>query len=145
MNTSTARELVGKIAQLIEFASTFQCHYGKNYRMKPGSPDQAWELHQMIFNQQIAIASLLDIDALENPARILPMWWKLCETLDTSSATQISQEACHLIACCACYEANPVSQPSPAIHSSQCVIAGMLHPSAVLVALDGLEQIQKAS
>lgn len=145
MKTSTARELVGKIAELIEFTSAFQCHYGKDYCMKPGSPDEAWEMHQMIFNQQVAIASLLDNDALDNPARTLPTWWKLRETLDSSSAIQISQEACHLIACCACYEANPVSEPSPAIRSSQSVIAGMLHPSAVLVALDGLGQIQKAS
>jgi hypothetical protein len=145
MNTSTACELAGKIAEMIAYASTFQCQYGKDYRMKPGSPDEAWELYQAIFNQQVAIASLLDIYALENPARILPMWWKIRETLDTSSATQISQEACHLIACCACYEADPGSGPSPAIRSSQCVIAGMLHPSAVLVALDELGQAQKAS
>lgn len=103
--------------------------------MKPGSPTQAWDLYQSILNQQAAIARLLDLDALENPSQRLPQWWKWQETMDTGVVAQIAQEAYHLIACCASFEANPSAHTSPVIGCSQRVIAGMLHPSSLMVAM----------
>ena len=38
MNTTSARLLAAKVAELIETASIFQSCYGKDYCMKPGSP-----------------------------------------------------------------------------------------------------------
>lgn len=102
--------------------------------MKPGSPTQAWDLYQSILNQQTAIAQLLDSDALEDSAQ-RQQWWKWQESIDTSIVTQIAQEAYHLIACCASFEANPAGSNSPVIGCSQRVIAGMLHPSTRMVAM----------
>ena len=65
MNTVLARQMAARVAELIELASIFQCRYGKDYRLKPGSPANAWDLQQAIMNQQTAIASLLDASALE--------------------------------------------------------------------------------
>jgi hypothetical protein len=135
MNTARARLLAAKVAELIETASIFQSCYGKDYRMKPGSPTQAWDLYQAMLNQQTAIAGLLDVDALEDAAQRLPQWWKWQESIDTSMVAQMAQEAYHLIACCACFEANPAGNVSPVIACSQRVIAGMLHPSTRMVAM----------
>ncbi len=135
MNTARARLLAAKVAELIEITSIFQSCYGKNYRMKPGSPAQAWELYQAMNDQQMAIGQLLDIETLENPSQQLTQWWKFQESLDTSIVAQMAQEAYHLIACCASFEANPGASNSPVIGCSQRVIAGMLHPSMRMVAM----------
>lgn len=135
MNTALARQLAASVAELIELASIFQCRYGKDYRLKPGSPADAWDLQQAIMNQQTAIATLLDESALETPSQRLPQWWKWQEIMDTGTATSLAQETCHLIAACACVTASPDSVTSPVINTSQQVIAGMLHPSTRMVAL----------
>lgn len=135
MNTARARLLAAKVAELIESVSIFQSCYGKDYRMKPGSPTQAWDLYQSILNQQTAIAQLLDLDALEDSSQRQSQWWKWQESIDTGIVTQIAQEAYHLIACCASFEANPTGNNSPVIGCSQRVIAGMLHPSTRMVAM----------
>lgn len=135
MNTALARHLAAKVAELIETASIFQSYYGKDYHMKPGSPAEAWELYQRMINQQTAIARLLDVDALEDAAQRIPQWWKWQENIDTGMVAQMAQEAYHLIACCASFEANPTVNSSPVIGCSQRVIAGMLHPSTRMVAM----------
>ncbi|MEO8607999.1 MAG: hypothetical protein ABI690_08965 [Chloroflexota bacterium] len=134
MNTTQAQQLMVKITELIEFASIFQAKYGKQYRIKPGSPAEAWDLHQAIFDQQVAIAYLLDAAALETPLRRATPWWKFQDEIDTGVVCMVASETGHLIACCASFEAEPRAASSPAIHSSQAVIAGMLHPSALMVA-----------
>ncbi|MBA3868576.1 MAG: hypothetical protein H0X30_05445 [Anaerolineae bacterium] len=135
MNTAFARLLAAKVAELMETASIFQACYGKDYRMKPGSPTHAWDLYQSMLNQQTAIAQLLDIDALEDAALRLPQWWKWQESIDTGVIAQMAQETYHLIACCASFEANPTANSSPVIGCSQRVIASMLHPSTRMVAM----------
>ena len=135
MNTTSARLLAAKVAELIEAASIFQACYGKDYCMKPGSPIQAWELYQTMLNQQTAIAQLLDLTAIENVAQQLPQWWKWQESIDTGIVAQMAQEVYHLIACCATLEANPTAKHSHVIGASQRVIAGMLHPSTRMVAM----------
>jgi hypothetical protein len=134
MNTTQAHQLMVKIGQLIEFSSIFQARYGKQYRVKPGSPAEAWNLHQAIFDQQVAIAHLLDTAALEAPMSRSTPWWKWQDEIDTGVVCMIASEASHLIACCASFEAEPRAAFSPAINASQAVIAGMLHPSALMVA-----------
>jgi hypothetical protein len=145
MNTVTARRIAALIAELVELASIFQARYGKDYRMKPGSPAEAWDLHQAIFDKQSDIARLLDVEALEQPLKRLPDWWKYRETLDTSMAAQLLQEAAHLIACCAAFETSPRAGSSPVVVTSQSVLAGMLHPSTVLLGMDRTSHVQIAS
>src|SRR5690349_5297771 len=113
MNTSTARLIAATAGDLIVLTSTFDSRYGKNYRMKPGSPDDAWQLQQAIFDQQTTLARLLDPLALENPLQRMTPWWKFQDVMDTSMATQIAAEAFHLIACCASAEATARTEPSP--------------------------------
>ncbi len=133
MNTTTARSLASRIAELIEITSIFQARYGKQYRMKPGSPAAAWDMHQSIFDHQVAIARLLDETALLSP-RQSATWWKWQETMDTAVASGVAQEISRLIAACACFEAEPRAGESPMVTASQRAIAGMLHPSALMVA-----------
>lgn len=135
MDTTLARHLAARVAELIELASIFQCRYGKDYRLKPGSPTDAWDLHQSIIDQQTAIAGLLDTYAIETPAQRVPQWWKNQDIMDTSTATSLAQEVCHLIAACACVDANPERVSSPVIASLQQVIAGTLHPSTRMMAM----------
>lgn len=136
MNTITARLIYSKIAELIELTSIFQTHYGRNYRMKPGSPEPAWTLHQTIFDQQRDIARLLDLETLENPSNAISPWWKWQDTLDTSIVATLAHEACHLIACCASFEANPIGNCSLAVTAAQRAIAGGLHPSSRMIAIE---------
>ena len=145
MDTTKAQQLMGKVAELIQFASIFQARYGKQYRMKPGSPAEAWDLHQAIFDQQVAIAHLLDTAALETPQRRSTPWWKWQDAVDTGVVCMIASEAGHLIACCASFEAEPRAASSPAVNASQAVIAGMLHPSALMVAQGEPDYSRRAS
>jgi hypothetical protein len=145
MNTTTARHLAARVTELIEQVSMFQARYGKDYCMKPGSPDEAWTLHQTIFDQQAAIASLLDADALGTPLRRTPTWWKWQDTMDTGVVMHLAQEASHLVACCAFYEADPEHAAPHAMRATQATLAGMLHPSTLLVALSQREAVQLAS
>jgi len=138
MNTATARLIVSKIAELIELSSIFQTRYGRGYRMKPGSPESAWALHQAIFDQQREIAILLDLDVLENPSQAVTAWWKWQETMDSGIAGALAQEACHLIACCASFEANPMGTCSLAAVAAQRAIASRLHPSSRMIAMQEL-------
>jgi hypothetical protein len=144
MNTATARHLAAKVAELIEYASIFQARYGKQYRMKPGSPAEAWDLYQMITDQQTEIGRLLDSAALESPVRRCTPWWNWQDIIDTGVVNLLAAEVSHLIACCASFEAEPRSAESPAVRASQSVIAGMLHPSALMVA-QGEPNFRRAS
>lgn len=145
MNTATARQIAARIAELIELASIFQARYGKQYRMKPGSPAEAWDLHQALFDQQVAIAHLLDPSTLETPLRRPAQWWKYQDEMDTGSACLMAAEASHLIASCACFEAAPRADSSPVVSTSQAVIAGMLHPSTLMVAQGEQDYTRRAS
>ena len=145
MNTAMAHQLAVKAARLIELTSIFQSQYGKDYRMKPGSPESAWELQQAIFDLQGTMAGLLDPYALENPLRRVTPWWKYQDVMDTGMATQVAQEAFHLIACCASQEVSTRGEPSPVIICSQRTIAGLLHPSSLLIAQSELEKAAIAS
>ncbi len=134
MDTTTARLIAATAGDLIVLTSTFDSRYGKNYRMKPGSPEDAWQLQQAIFDQQAALGRLLDPFALENPLQRVTAWWKFQDVMDTSIATQVAAEAFHLIACCASAEATARTEPSPVIICSQRTIAGFLHPSTLMIA-----------
>jgi hypothetical protein len=145
MNIVTAHQLMAEVAKLTEMSSIFQARYGKHYRMKPGSPAEAWDLHQSIVHQQTAIARLLDIPALERPLLRCAQWWKNQDAMDYSITASLAQEVIHLIACCASADVQAHTVASPVIDVSQSIIAGLLHPSSVLVALNDLQGMQRAS
>jgi hypothetical protein len=134
VDTGIARALAGKHAVLIEMVSQFQFQYGRDYRLKPGSPTLAWSLYQEILNQQVAIARLLDAPARENPVFHVQRWWKFQDVMDIGIAFCLGAEINHLLASCACRLAAPEQELSPVIATSQAIIAGMLHPSVLLMA-----------
>jgi hypothetical protein len=134
MNTITARELAGNHSLLIEMVSMFQFEYGKDYMLLPGSPTHAWDLYQRIQNQQVALARLLDVDALDSPIARFPQWWKTQEVMDIGILLSIGMEINHLIAACACASINVQPVTSLRITTAQRVIAGMLHPGIRLMA-----------
>lgn len=137
MNTATARKIIMETAELLALCSRFQALYGKDYRMKPGSPEDAWDLYQAIFDQQRMIAEMLDTDALERPLKRWGEWWNRQETIDIALVSELAKEASHLIACCAYNEADPQRYADNVgmVRTSQGVIAGLLHPAARQVAL----------
>jgi hypothetical protein len=145
VNIVTAHKVMAEVAKLTEMSSIFQARYGKQYRMKPGSPAEAWDLYQSIVNQQTVIARLLDVAALEKPLSRCAQWWKNQDAMDYSITASLAQEVIHLIACCASADVQSHTVASPIIDVSQSVIAGMLHPSSVLVALGDLQAMQRAS
>jgi hypothetical protein len=145
MNTPTAHQLMIEVSRLVEMTSIFQAAYGKQYVVKPGSPAEVWDLYQVICRQQVVVAHLLDATALEAPMQSCAKWWKRQDVIDLGIVTMLAQEALHLIACCAAYETQPRAVSSPAIGASQAAIAGMLHPSCVMVALADVQAVQRAS
>jgi hypothetical protein len=145
MNTVAARTVAAHVAELIEFASIFQARYGKQYRMKPGSPAEAWNIYNAILDKQVTIASLLDYPALENPLQRCPQWWKYQDCIDIGTASMMATEVSHLIAACAWFEAEPIGEPSPVILSAQQVIAGMLQPNTIMLAQEGQTSLRLAS
>lgn len=132
MNIAIARRVVEETTALTELAAVFQARYGKTYRLKPGSPDEAWTLYNRILDQQRAIAGLLDSDVIEQPIYKHIRWWQQQDAMDTSVTQDLFSEAHQLLARCAYTEAcahDP--RQSPGIACSQAVIAGMLHPHAL--------------
>ncbi|MFN8375431.1 MAG: hypothetical protein U0694_21455 [Anaerolineae bacterium] len=132
MNTAIARRIVEETTQLTELVAVFQARYGKTYRLKPGSPAEAWTLHRQILDQQRAIAGLLDADVIEQPVYKHIRWWQQQEAMDTGVTQDLFFEAYQLVTRCAFTEANAHDlRRSPGIACSQAVIAGMLHPVAL--------------
>jgi hypothetical protein len=132
MNIAIARRVVAETTLLTELVATFQAHYGKNYRLKAGSPAEAWTLHRQILDQQRAIAGLLDADIIEQPVYKHIRWWQQQDAMDTGVTQELFFEAHQLVARCAYTEASAHDPcKSPGIACSQAIIAGMLHPNAL--------------
>jgi hypothetical protein len=141
MNTAIAREIAAKSAQLVALTAEFEATYGKNYTLKPGSPQDAWDLYDAVFQTESSLASLLDSAALLNPHHRYGKWWDRVETMETAIAQQLMLEARHLIARCAHHHVNqPDSDWSYAIQTAQCAIAGMMRPASLQLALDSASQ-----
>lgn len=129
MNTQTALKVAAKIAELTQLCTVFQARYGRRYAFTPDSPPEAQALHDAIGQKQQEIAALLDAEALQKPFRKPSEWWKWSQTMDTATAGELAQEANHLIACCAYFEADSRGMDSSyAVQASQAAIAGMLRP-----------------
>jgi len=139
MDTSVARSMLIEAAQLMELASTYQVRYGRQTRLKPGSSDDAWTLYQAALDSQCEIARLIDPAVLEAPNRRRMSWWERQDVVDTGVVREIIDDIGHLIACCAYAQAeaeNGHTEWSYAVESAQSVIAGLLHPTSLQVALD---------
>lgn len=140
MNTQNAQKLLTTAARLVELTATFKAQYGQDYGA--GMPDEAWKLYQAILHHQAQIARMLDahvhrIEALHHPHG---EWWKRRDVMNTATAQAVVEQASHLIACCARISVRQAEDDkidwSYAIHATQVVIAGMLHPASLQLAQD---------
>jgi len=139
MDTKAALCLSQQMGQLIHLCAGFQAIFGRGYRLKPDSPRAAWMTHEAILRQQVSIAESLDPAALHQPRKIINKWWERLDVPDLSSVTELMSETSRLIATCTYVEADPSADWSYAILCAQTVIAGMLHPAAVQIALGNVE------
>jgi hypothetical protein len=140
MRTEVALELTQNVAQLVELTATFQAKYGRHYTLKPGSPAEAWALYNQIFNQQATIAQMLDTRALQMPQEGYDKWWERQDAMDLSIAKTLIQHSSHLIATVAYFNAEAHETDwSYAVYCAESAVAGLLHPSAIQVALSSLQ------
>lgn len=144
MNTDTAKTILHNAGTLMELTATFEARYHKTYVMRPGSPEDAWKLHEAIQNTQIAIGRLLTLTALETPIMAHGVWWERQDVMDTSIAGAIIAQAGRLIACSA-YHVEEDTDWSYASLNIQRSIAGLLAHTARMVAMDDIEHQAVAS
>lgn len=129
MDTSKARQIANEAIILVELVGQFQANFGREYRMRPGSPELAWMLDKQIQDQQVAIAKQLDIDALEHPFSRYGHWWERCDVVDDYITAEIASESVRLLSACSHFESNLDGvEWSPAIQVIQRSIAGMIPP-----------------
>lgn len=137
MNSQHAIRIANEVAKLISMSAAFQATYGRQYRLKPGSTADAWSLYDAAQQQQIRVAAMLDSEALNAPHNSLNKWWERQDVIDLPTAYKLMDEVTRLIACCAYFEVEAEEKEwSYTAFATQCVIAGMLHPAAIQVALD---------
>mgnify|MGYP005839050273 CR=1 FL=1 len=130
MNTDRALAIAARAAELTRLVTLFQVKYGQYPAVTPELPAEAHRLQTAIFNKQLAIARLLDPDALAKPLLPLACWWQRQAVPAVTAAGELAREANHLIACCAFQEAAPVSGEFWDVADAQAAIAGLLHPDA---------------
>jgi len=124
-----ACQLATEAVYLVQLVGKFQAQFGREYRLKPGSPPVAWELDQAIQAQQTLIARLLDLAALEGAFSRYGCWWTRCDVMDDGIAHELAAEATRLVSACAHAESKADQvEWSPAIQVIQQSIAGMLPP-----------------
>jgi hypothetical protein len=132
MNTKTAHAVVTAVAVLAEQSARFCAQYGSQHLLKAGSAPEAWKAYWDMLEQQRQIAGLLDAEALTPPKQSGELWWKTLDVINTAAMLALALEAQQLLMRCAYAEAaHPDQTSTPAIMSSQALIAGILHPNAV--------------
>ena len=122
MNRDKARQLATEATLLAEFVAEFQATYGRNYRLGVGSPDDAWTLDEAIRRQLVAIAGLLDEEALANPFTKWGEWWERYDVIDNAMVNEIVMRVYELIRACA------FKQETYQTQLVQSAIAGLLPP-----------------
>jgi hypothetical protein len=130
MNTTSALAVAARIAELTEMITLFQVKYGKAGPDAPLAAD-ARRLYSAIFDQQVAIARLLDSETLLDPLPRWPGWWLHQSAPDMAMVGEMAREANQLIANCAYIEAEPDGEYAHSVFTTQASIAGMLHPAPV--------------
>jgi hypothetical protein len=129
MDCSTARKILGEAADLIRLTTIFKAQYGKDYIIDVNSPDDAWQQQRQIFEHQKRIAAMLDPKAVAEACPRFGKWWERHSVLDPAIAHELLNQTGYLIAYCGHRQVTD-NDSSHIIHSTQCVIAGILHPKS---------------
>jgi hypothetical protein len=133
MDKARARVMADKVLDLLVLIADYEQLYEKGIPTIK-SPEEAWALHQRIFDKQREIAGLLDQDALDlqnvnlRKRRIFAstgyMW--------TSLAVDLMETTCNLIISCTNAEGEKLkSTYQKLVKDTQNIIAQMLDPKAV--------------
>lgn len=134
MNLDKARTILNETTRLVELTATFQARYGKDYVMRVGTPQDAWDLHENILDSQAIIANLIEPEIKANPHFRYGKWWERTQVMTNCTAQQLMTEACRLMSVVAHFETKNQegkSTWSHAVTTTQSAIAGMLHPSSL--------------
>lgn len=136
MNLDKARTILNETTRLVELTATFQARYGKDYVMRVGTPQEAWQLHETILDSQAIIANLIEPDVKANPHYRYGKWWERGQVMSNCTAQQLMTEACRLMSVVAHFEVKTEEGKATwdhAITTTQSAIVGMLHPSTLEV------------
>jgi hypothetical protein len=133
MNLTTVHQLLNTVSQLAEMSAYFSAKYGRNYRLKAGSPAEAWKLYHDAAHLQRILCGLLNADALDHASET-QTWWHTHDMIDTNITAELFSEAHQLLVRVTYCAATSTDQNecfnAPGILAVQKQIAGMLHPSA---------------
>ena len=137
MDVKNVSAMMSQASHVLTLSATYQARYGRTTKLKAGSPQDAWELYDQTLYGQSIIARMLHEGALEKPYYKTGKWWEGQDVIDVGVARLLVQDVAHLLACIAYHEATAdPKELSHSAHSTQYIIAGMLHPSSILVAMD---------
>lgn len=128
MNADRALAIAACAAELTRLVTLFQAKYGHVPAVPLELPAEAHRLQTAIFSQQLAIARLLDPEALANPLEPLSGWHQRQPVPAATAVSELAREANHLIACCAFQEAAPTQGEFWDVADAQAAIAGLLPP-----------------
>jgi hypothetical protein len=142
MNTTTAREIVCKVAHLAGLAATYTARFGTHYRICIDSTEEACTLYGEILAVQSEIAALLDPEALQTPYSRYGEWWKRMDVMDTAMVNELASEGFNLIGRCAYLGVHEKTRWTNSDLVLQRSIAGLLHPNARQA--DASELVRKA-
>lgn len=147
MDVVTAREVMAETARLIEYSAAFQAAYGRFYTLKPGSPPDAWARYNGIMDSQTRIARLLNVTPGTQTPHRCGEWWKREDVIDTGVLRELAAEASNLLISCAFFEGAATHDRdwSYVVELSQRSIAGMLHPSTLLMAQDTHHMVRQSA
>lgn len=139
MNLDIARTLTHEAMALAEQVAIYEARYGRGTRLRPGSPADAWSLHDTIRDTLNRIACLLDPAALEVKQFKFGRWWERQDVMDTATAAEIVTQTTQLLTCMVYNVEQSHTEWSHASHSIQRVIAGLLPHTARMVAADEVQ------
>ena len=144
MNVENVTTMMSQASHLLTLSATYQARYGRNAKLKAGSPQDAWDLYDQTLYGQSIIARMLHESALESPYYKVRKWWEAQDVIDVGVARLLVQEVSHLLASVAYHEATADPKKlSHSVQSAQYIIAGMLHPSSILVAMDETVNLER--
>lgn len=141
MNPITAKAMMHEAATLVEQVATFEARYGRGMTMRPGSPAEAWTLHDAIRDTLNRIACYLDPTALEVTQFKHGPWWERQDVMDTATAAEIVNQVAYLMTCTVyCTEQSRTDWSYTALNVQR-VIAGLLPHTARMVAADDAHRV----
>lgn len=142
MNVNKAREITQNIVELKAVAAAFASTYGSDYRLTEDSSKHALELYRRGMDLQAAIASLLHPEALSGAYSRYGHWWERGDMIPSVLVNEMAHVVFELVGRYA-YSQGATESGADSYNTlvlEQC-LAGMLHPSALISALESSDAV----